>query len=81
MSTKDRDLWWMWYSDNAARRGCPVSTYRDQYGQEILVTGITSNREGLGYVYKDKVVVGNLKDYTFVKSTYRPHSDFYRYWW
>lgn len=79
--TTKKKRWFAWYSQTAVNSGCPVFTYRDKYNKETIVTGVTPSRNGLGYVWKDKTFVGEVSDQQAIKSTYRPHPDFYRYWW
>jgi hypothetical protein len=77
----DKNRWFAFYSAFAVKSGCPVATYKDKNGKEIQVTGVSPSRNGMGYTWSDKVFVGEVTDCKSTRSTYRPHPDFYRYWW
>jgi hypothetical protein len=76
---KRRNRWFAFYSQAAVDRGCSVATYRNRYGDEIVVTGVSPTRDGMGYYWKDKVFLGDLNGYRCVKNTYVPHPDLYKY--
>lgn len=77
----DKNKWFGFYSETAVKCGCPIATYKDKHGNEVKVTGVSPSRNGLGYVWSDKKFICELTGCKSTKSTYRPHPDFYRYWW
>lgn len=52
-----------WYSERAVDMGGAVVVWETPLGDEVEVTGVTSDLEGKGYAYEDKMFVGEVTRY------------------
>lgn len=83
MNINRRKRWYGWYSQKSVEKGSPVFVYKNHKNESFYVTGLTSNYEGRGYFWPDKVPLGDLTYCRFVRydpsHSYTPHPDLYLY--
>jgi hypothetical protein len=51
------------YSSKAVANDCPTVFYSTPEGKEVEVTNVSNDRLGEGYLWDDKVCLGEVKDY------------------
>lgn len=63
-----RSRWFGFYSQDAVDAGCPVYVYQHRDGTIYSVTCLTQRRDGYGYYWPDKIMVGEVTNLRYIET-------------